>query len=362
MECLLHFGGFVQLSVQSYVNRVERKTSGEYRILCIGGSTTYNGGPVNSYPAQLEKVLNESQTDISYRVINKGLPAQGTTHILYELEDNINTFEPDMVIAMMGGVNEVGLSFVVADTPMARFKFLVLDRIKTYRLLKKLAKDAIEYLKNYKVSKKISTDFYKFENNKSISVSDKSKSKDFELLESDQKQNTQKKSIIDQIKNEKDSDQVAIEAPKPQINEEIKMTSLEVPKIQISEKIVKSPRQILKGDSEHSSTQYKMITDYHPLTKRNLNDASEMVLVRGIRMVFMQYALMDIEPLKESIYSREKVIFVSNKSNFEKAIQNESYEGYIDDHWGHLTPLGNNLVARTLAPIIKREAMKQKAQ
>ena len=56
-ELGLRLGGVVFLSLQEYRNVRSIMGKGEYRIMCIGESTTAFGGE-DSYPAQLEKILN----------------------------------------------------------------------------------------------------------------------------------------------------------------------------------------------------------------------------------------------------------------------------------------------------------------
>jgi lysophospholipase L1-like esterase len=47
-------------------------------ILCLGDSSTYGIGASNfkeySYPAQLQKIFNEKNTDMNFQVINGGIP------------------------------------------------------------------------------------------------------------------------------------------------------------------------------------------------------------------------------------------------------------------------------------------------
>ena len=72
-----------------------------YRILCLGESTTALGGS-NSYPYQLERVLNQRLKGVTVKVINKGVPGTDTANILNVLEKNIARYRPDIVITMMG--------------------------------------------------------------------------------------------------------------------------------------------------------------------------------------------------------------------------------------------------------------------
>lgn len=103
IEVLLRLSAFVYLSWRDYDNKMgpNKEASERYRILCLGESTTALGGE-NSYPAQLERVLNQRQTERRFKVINEGVPGTDTFNILSELEYNLYRYKPDMVAVMMG--------------------------------------------------------------------------------------------------------------------------------------------------------------------------------------------------------------------------------------------------------------------
>lgn len=101
LESVLRLSGFIYLSLQEYRNALSRRQPHDYRIMCLGESTTAMGGE-NSYPAQLEKILNQRNIGIKFCVINKGRDAVTTSYILNHLEENIAEYNPDMVITMMG--------------------------------------------------------------------------------------------------------------------------------------------------------------------------------------------------------------------------------------------------------------------
>jgi tetratricopeptide (TPR) repeat protein len=82
---------------QEYWNRVSLRGKGVYRILCLGESTT-----ARQYPQPLEKILNERNTGIKFKVIDKGVIATNTSGILSQLGKNLDLYRPDMVITMMG--------------------------------------------------------------------------------------------------------------------------------------------------------------------------------------------------------------------------------------------------------------------
>lgn len=103
LEAALRLAGFTYLAWQDYQNSraLKEADKGEYRILCVGESTTAFGGE-NSYPKQLERILNQRSSERKFVVINKGIPAIDTAVILSDLEHNLNRYSPRMVIAMMG--------------------------------------------------------------------------------------------------------------------------------------------------------------------------------------------------------------------------------------------------------------------
>jgi Tfp pilus assembly protein PilF len=109
LEIGLRIGGSIFLSLQEYRNLQSIKQKGAYRIMCLGESTTAIGGS-DSYPSQLEEILNERHIGIRFSVINKGIPAITTSYILAHLEDNLNKYHPDMVTAMIG-VNDKRIKY-----------------------------------------------------------------------------------------------------------------------------------------------------------------------------------------------------------------------------------------------------------
>ena len=84
------------------------KPSGVYRIVCLGGSTTYSSAvddPAAAYPAQLEAAL----TDAGHRdieVINAGVPGYGTLETLINFELRVLDLEPDLII-VSHAVNDI---------------------------------------------------------------------------------------------------------------------------------------------------------------------------------------------------------------------------------------------------------------
>ena len=115
MELGLRLGGVVFLSLQEYRNVRSIIGKGEYRIMCIGESTTAFGGE-DSYPAQLEKILNARHLGIRFKVINKGVPGTDVSFLVSKLSSQVDKYHPDMIITMMG-INNYGFEAVKRNIP-----------------------------------------------------------------------------------------------------------------------------------------------------------------------------------------------------------------------------------------------------
>ena len=100
LELMMRLAGFGYLLRQEIENRKRLKKS-TFRIMCIGESTTALGGAY-SYPSQLERILNRRQAKIEFKVINKGIPGTSVGVIADLLQDNIDRYQPDVVVAMIG--------------------------------------------------------------------------------------------------------------------------------------------------------------------------------------------------------------------------------------------------------------------
>ncbi len=142
LEVGLRLGGMGYLQWQALENRRALEEGGSYTVLCIGESTTATGGD-GSYPAQLQDVLNERRGEVAFTVINRGIPGATTDDILAELEHNLETYDPDMVVAMMGA-NDGDRGLARPSVPLADDGAAVEDltgfpySLKSYQLLRQL--------------------------------------------------------------------------------------------------------------------------------------------------------------------------------------------------------------------------------
>ncbi|MFQ5708224.1 MAG: SGNH/GDSL hydrolase family protein [bacterium] len=89
------------------------KPEGEYRIFCLGGSTTYTSGVEDyrmAYPELLEQELKE-QGFANVNVINAGTGGWSSWESLINFEFRILDLDPDMII-VYHGINDIHARFV----------------------------------------------------------------------------------------------------------------------------------------------------------------------------------------------------------------------------------------------------------
>ena len=90
-----------------------KKPPGEFRIACLGGSTTYTTGVYDyreSFPYLLERELIAAGYD-HVRVINAGTPNYSSFETLLNYQLRIDSLEPDLII-VYHGVNELKTRYV----------------------------------------------------------------------------------------------------------------------------------------------------------------------------------------------------------------------------------------------------------
>ena len=90
------------------------KARGTYRIVCIGGSTTYCTEireDSATYPAQLEHMLRERYGHEQVEVLNAGVGGWSSWECLIDLELRLLDLEPDLLV-VYHGINDVYPRFV----------------------------------------------------------------------------------------------------------------------------------------------------------------------------------------------------------------------------------------------------------
>jgi len=85
--------------------RTAAKPEGTYRVICVGGSTTFGAGILgdeNTYPARLEARLKEALPGAHVEVWNAGVPGYTTAENVIYLGLRLIDFRPDLVVFYEG--------------------------------------------------------------------------------------------------------------------------------------------------------------------------------------------------------------------------------------------------------------------
>jgi len=91
---------------------------------------------MSQWPGPLEEILNQKDTGIRFSVIDKGIAGTNTSAIVSGLEDNLDKYNPDMVITMMG-INDDILAMPYEDIP-AEKTVPFFNSFRIYKLIKSL--------------------------------------------------------------------------------------------------------------------------------------------------------------------------------------------------------------------------------
>lgn len=133
LEGALRLGGHLFLMQQEAGNRRGLARADTVVVLCLGESTTALGGE-DSYPSQLQDVLDEWGGEGRYSVVNKGIPGTDSSVILEQLDTHLDAYQPQIVVAMMGA-NDRGGAIPFDGVPMVEQTGFPRG-LKTYRLLR----------------------------------------------------------------------------------------------------------------------------------------------------------------------------------------------------------------------------------
>lgn len=140
LEIVMRLAGFTLLMMQKQRNDQVFRSGETFRIMCIGESTTAMGGDF-SYPAQLERILNESSCGIRFSVINAGLINAKSSNVADQLEKNMARYHPHMVVSMVGINDEGEYALPGRQSFWARVRKFVLS-LRVYKLFQSIVRHA----------------------------------------------------------------------------------------------------------------------------------------------------------------------------------------------------------------------------
>jgi len=148
LEILLRIAGAVVYYLQQKHNHVSFNNQ-EYRILCLGESTTALGGE-DSYPSQLQQMLNTQSPSKKFTVINEGIISTNTSYIQEHADYNLDKYKPQLVIVMMG-INDRFFLHQHSDNCWENFKSFI-EEMRVYKLCRLIVEHAAHRVKGSKIA------------------------------------------------------------------------------------------------------------------------------------------------------------------------------------------------------------------
>lgn len=131
VEAALRLAGGILTYAQEQGNRASLLKKNTVRILCLGESTTVGRF---AWPRHLEEMLNAAGSGKTFNVVNKGVAGVDTSYIVSQLAANLDEYQPDIVVVMMGINDRAGHMpvKVVGGGPLEA----AVRRLKIYKLLR----------------------------------------------------------------------------------------------------------------------------------------------------------------------------------------------------------------------------------
>lgn len=419
LELGLRICGFIIISIREYDNYLGGKKKGVYRIMCLGESTT-QGDAKSSWPSQLEKILNDKAAGIKISVINNGWSGVNTTYILNKLQADLDKYNPDMLIVMMG-INDNG-----AHMPSGWHNNSFINSFRTYKLSRLISTHFLaKYQKNFNVStpNKVGNmidEIYIL--GTMDNLSEQSMLKAIEMnpkntmaylalarlyAERNHHFNLAEDFLLKALEFNPKNDcvytalgYILMVQDKLYQAEQFLLNAVEInPKndlaysilgwfyIQtgdsnLAEKSLRKAKELNYSASKlydllpvfcRDKNKFKTIRKfyyekgfnlrlfyYNSATRQNYRKLKDAAAQRGIRLVCVQYPMRKLAPLKNIFDSTEGIIFVDNEMLFKNALKNAKYEDYFTDtfagDFGHCTLKGDILLAKNIAQAILKEA------
>lgn len=387
LETGLRVGGSVLVALQHRGGAVSKKEPGEYRIFCLGESTT-----ARQYPPFLEELLNRAGAGIKFRVIDGGVPGANTSVLMSRLEENLDAYKPDMVIAMMGCNDKRVLYYQdIRDSGSWLFR-----HCRAYRFVRLLH---TQLFRKKPGNKGLSRSRSRADAGDSgqlawshIARGELAKAE--KLLKKDVKRNPAYHAAHGELgwfqykyngnfaESERSFRKSMTFKPNSEYTWRFAWLYRAQGKLAESEKILK---KALEGNPEDWRTYGNLAVIYRDMGKdglsrtyaekaENLKDKyydpvmvsnyhllRRILAKRKITLVSAQYPMCDIAPLKK-IFEEERaggVVFVDNEKLFKDAVAKGSYDDYFTDmfggSFGHCSSAGNRLLAGNMAAVILKE-------
>jgi len=384
LEGSLRLGGSIILSLQDHRNALAMRQKGVCRIMCIGESTTQG-----TYPAFLEQALNGRNLGIRFSVIDRGLRGAKSAFLVDRMEADLETYHPDMVVAMMG-INDDGPHMPYeADTRSATVRLI--RTLRTY----KLARIAWLHLAGpghraaiappgvaaehgvanrrmnrpkprQKATRKPCTDgdfvMLGYAYSKRPGGAEEAVAAFNQALRINPRNGSAYVGLGWAYDHEKRFSQAR----------EAFRTALQVDPASVgagpgADRVYDSASTVYlaTGKTElarqyHEKAEAVRLGGYDSVLMRNYLHLKELLDRRRVRLICVQYPMRALRPLRNIFQGRDAgIIFVDNEQSFRDAVKKSSFQDYFRDlfagDFGHCSDKGNRLLASNIADALARE-------
>lgn len=365
VELGLRLAGGLFFFTQEQFNKSIQNDQRAINILCVGESMTALGGK-NSYPAQLEIILNKQAKNKSFKVINKGIPGITTPALLEDLPKQIKEYQPQFIVAMMG-INDqhygLGQEARVDQRHLLK-KSLINDlRVsKLFRLLKKhiaLKKKELQlrYAKGELALGQYYKDqgwFYKAEE-LFLKMMEKDPYHHKIYLELGSLYRLQG-FFAESIKMYEEAVKVNPKSAEGywHLGEIYKESALHT-KEQSDEMFLEAtkldPKYVLSQPNQKVITQ-----EINSVTQQSYLKLQQYAKRHNIQLIVVQYPLRELRKMQDIFIEPNEILFVDNEAIFKEVLKKQSYHYYFSDNFagdfGHCTKEGNRLLANNVAQSI----------
>ena len=405
MEFFLQTTSFVIAQTIKYKNyksiKKQLNKKDTITILCIGESTTFK-----QYPIQLKEYL-EKNSNKKFDIIDCGIPATTIKVLFSKLDEQIKKYNPDIVISMMGindsikstgeqvynkhklksidllllifknieqicfadekqvlSFDEIYIKYATSnEEPMEILDFLktnpnnkeainclidiyftreefnkIYFSVEQYNINQNIEEysDALYFylLRTYLILEKMEEFFYLFSSMKENDIVT-----DYTL-----------QMILPGILNLSDKD--IIKCYQILIDKQEKSFVIEI----IYNYCLQRNLKIKKYDYKLNLPEKLIFKDY---VKQIYIDFANKLIANNITYICMSYPTTSIQQLQDFFINtsiKDKILFVSNETNFNNALKKYSYTNLFTDAFadtfGHCTNLGNTLIAENVGKVI----------
>ncbi len=343
LEIGLRLGGWAFLLARREAPPpITAMSNDSYRVLCLGESTTADLAVQGrkSYPAQLQRILNERAGEDRFAVINRGVPATTTDLIVAELPDLLDRQRPDLVVTMMG-INDGPLSDPLFEAARSGGSLRV---VKLARLLHATLTGG-----------------------RADAVAD-----DAAVPESDEVARIARRDGLPQIDvpgttmfnlmaagamlyqgDLDDAETLLTPLADGGFEGDLRFATTGA----IGQLTVLHYQRGDYGEGDYWHRRYRELVGarHNPKTTVNYRILQRMLSERGIPLIAVQYPGLPVEPLRR-ILEGGAAVFVDNEDTFLREIKSAPvsrvYRDLFGGIFGHLTPYGNRLLATSVADAI----------